>query len=81
MSPVENANAVREAKAQSTMTFLSEIAASIIKARPGMKGKFEALPERRQRYVLGHGLAHFAHLIEVQYEEHCQRTRMGRKRT
>lgn len=67
-------------KGREKMTLLSELAACIIRARPGMKDKFESLPDRRKRYVLGRGLVHFAHLIEVQYEEHCQRTKQGRRR-
>lgn len=78
MSAAEDEGTAQEGPEK--MTLLSEIAASLIKARRGMKDKFESLPDRRKRYVLGRGLVHFAHLIEVQYEEHCQRTKQGRRK-
>lgn len=60
------------------MTLLSKIAASVIGARPDKKRKFDELPARRQRYVVGHTLKHMARLIDLEYEEHCQRTRKRR---
>lgn len=61
------------------MTLLSELAACVIKARPEKKRKFDELPERRRRWVIGRGIMHIAHLIDVQHEEYCQTRRRHQK--
>jgi len=78
VSAAEDAGAAR--KGHEKMTLLSELAACIIKARPGMKGKYEALPDRRRRLIDRRALTYLANLISAEYEEHCQRTLKRRKR-
>ncbi len=69
-------------KGREKMTLLSELAACIIRARPGMKEKFEALPDRRRKCIDRRALTYLANLISAEYEEHCQRTlKRRRKRT